>query len=120
MGDRLDELMMEVLALEQERDWSQFHDPKNLAMLVSSEAGELLAEYRWVSTEHADAYTEDPEPRARVESEVADVAIALITLCARLTIDLPTVVRRKLAVIRSNYPADAVRGTAERPRGESA
>jgi NTP pyrophosphatase (non-canonical NTP hydrolase) len=115
MTDRLDELMVEVLALEQERDWSQFHDPKNLAMLVSSEAGELLAEYRWIPNDGADGYTDDPAARARVESEVADVAIALLTLCARLNVDLPTIIRDKLSVIRRNYPADLVRGSAARP-----
>ena len=115
MNDRLDELMSEVRELELERDWSQFHDPMNLAMLISSEAGELLAEYRWTPTEDADAYTDDPEARARVEAEVADVAIALLTMCARLNIDLPTVVRDKLSEVRRNYPPDVVRGTAERP-----
>lgn len=115
MTDQLDELISEVRELEQERDWLQFHDPKNLAMLISSEAGELLAEYRWIRSDEADAYTDDPEARARVEDEVADVAIALLTMCAQLNLDLPTVVRDKLSAVRRNYPADLVRGSAIRP-----
>jgi dCTP diphosphatase len=120
MADRLDNLMNELRAFAAERDWEQFHDPKNLAMLLGSEAGELLAEYRWVRSEDADAYTEDPAARARVESEIADVAIAILNLCARLDIDLPTIVRDKLAIIRRNYPADVVKGSAVRPPRASA
>ena len=115
MGGDLDALIAELRELAAERDWSQFHDPKNLAMLVASEAGELLAEYRWVSSGEADAYTDEPAARARVESEVADIAIALLNLCDRLHLDLPKLVRAKLIVIRQNYPADVVRGTPVRP-----
>lgn len=115
MADRLDDLMDDLRAYVEERDWSQYHDPKNLAMLLASEAGELLAEYRWIPNDRADAYTDDPAASARVESEIADVAIALLNLCARLDIDLPTVVHAKLAVIRRNYPVDVVRGSAIRP-----
>jgi dCTP diphosphatase len=115
MTDRLDDLMNELRTYVEERDWAQFHDPKNLAMLLASEAGELLAEYRWIPNDRADAYTDDPVASARVESEIADVAIALLNLCARLSIDLPTAVYAKLAVIRRNYPVDMVRGSAVRP-----
>lgn len=115
MTDRLSDLMSELRTYVEERDWAQFHDPKNLAMLLASEAGELLAEYRWVPNENADAYTDDPVASARVESEIADVAIALLNLCARLGIDLPTAVSAKLAVIRQNYPVEMVRGSAVRP-----
>jgi dCTP diphosphatase len=113
--DRLDELFSELRTYVDERDWSQFHDPKNLAMLISSEAGELLAEYRWIPNTESDSYTADPAARERVTSEVADVAIALFNLCIRLDIDLPAAVLMKLAVIRRNYPADAVHGSAVRP-----
>jgi dCTP diphosphatase len=115
MADRLDALMGELRAYVEERDWSRFHDPKNRAMLLASEAGELLAEYRLIPNCDADAYTDDPIARSRVESEIADVAIALLNLCARLEVDLPTAVLAKLTVIRRNYPAELVRGSAVRP-----
>ena len=98
-----------------ERDWAQFHDPKNLAMLIASEAGELLAEYRWVSNDRADAHTDDPEARARVEAEAADVAFSLLLFLDRIGADLTDVVRAKLEVNRRNYPADEVRGRSDRP-----
>lgn len=98
---------------------SQFHDPKNLVMLLASEARELLHEYRWIPSGEADAYTDDPAARVRVECEIADVGIALLNRCVRLDIDLPRVVRAKLAVIRQNYPVEAARGVATRPPRDS-
>ena len=112
-GD-LTELIEALKEFVAERDWDQFHDPKSLAMLVASEAGELLAEYRWIRTEDADTYTDDEEARARVESEIADIGISLLLLCNRLGIDLPDAIRKKLEVNRDNYPVDLARGSAER------
>src|SRR5262245_35610357 len=113
MPDRIDELIEELREFVRERDWAQFHDPKNLAMLVASEAGELLAEYRWVPNSEADEYSAEPEARARIEAEVADVGIALLLLCDRLEVDFPDALRRKLETNRRNYPADVVRGSSE-------
>jgi dCTP diphosphatase len=113
--DHLDGLIEELRDFVCERDWAQFHDPKNLAMLVASEAGELLAEYRWVPNADADRYSADPEARARIEAEVADVGIALLLLCDRLGINFSDALRRKLETNRRNYPADVVRGSSERP-----
>jgi hypothetical protein len=56
-------LRLELRAFVAARDWQQFHDPKNLAMLVASEAGELLGEYRWVQSAEADAHSRDPATR---------------------------------------------------------
>ena len=98
-----------------ERDWQQFHDPKNLAMLVASEAGELVAEYRWVRGEEADARSREPAARARIADEVADVGIALLLLCDRIGLDLGGAVGDKLARNAARYPVEASRGRAERP-----
>ena len=99
----------------EERAWSKFHDPKNLAMLLASEAGELLALLRWVSGPEADAFVSDPLQRGKVEAEVADVAIALLLFCDRAGIDLPGAVRAKLEVNRRNYPVELARGHSSRP-----
>src|SRR5512138_1735270 len=98
-----------------ERAWSRFHDPKNLAMLLASEAGELLALLRWVAGPEADAFVRDPRHRAEVEAEVADVGIALLLLCDRAGIDLTSAIRAKLEVNRRNYPVELARGTSSRP-----
>ncbi|WP_447979377.1 nucleotide pyrophosphohydrolase [Candidatus Nitrospira bockiana] len=115
--DELAAIMQEIRHFVAERDWQQFHDPKNLAMAIASEAGELLAEYRWVATAAADDLTRDEGRRRRVSAEVADVAIALLLFCDRTGIDLSEAIRTKMAVNRRNYPIEQSRGRADRPDG---
>jgi NTP pyrophosphatase (non-canonical NTP hydrolase) len=98
-----------------ERDWARFHDPKNLAMLLASEAGELVALLRWVPNGEADAFVRGAEDRAAVEAEVADVAIALLLLCDRAGIDLVRAVEAKIAANAVKYPVALSRGHARTP-----
>ncbi|HLK89087.1 MAG TPA: nucleotide pyrophosphohydrolase [Polyangia bacterium] len=98
-----------------ERDWAQFHDPKNLAMLLSSEVGELCAEYRWVAGAAADEHSRAEAPRARITDEIGDVGIALLLLCDRIGVDLLQAMSDKLSKNRDRYPVEASRGRAERP-----
>jgi dCTP diphosphatase len=110
------ETFIEALrAFVAERDWSQFHDPKNLAMLLASEAGELVAEYRWVRNEKADAFSHEPDARQRIANEIGDVGIALLLLCDRTGIDLEGAMRSKLAKNRLRYPVEQSKGRAARP-----
>ena len=111
----LEALLTDLRRFVAERDWAQFHDPKNLAMLLASEAGELVAEYRWVRGDDADAHSRAPEPRARISDEVADVGIALLLLCDRIGLDLPQAIAEKLAKNAIRYPVDASRGRSDRP-----
>ena len=111
-------LIGELRAFVAERDWSQFHDPKNLVMLLASEVGELVAEYRWVAGDAADAHSrEGGAGRARIIDEVGDVGIALLLLCDRTGIDLGGAIAAKLAKNRGRYPVEKARGKAERPEG---
>jgi NTP pyrophosphatase (non-canonical NTP hydrolase) len=110
-------LVEELRHFVAERDWSQFHDPKNLAMLLASEAGELVAEYRWVRNEKADELSHEPEARQRIANEIGDVGIALLLLCDRTGIDLQTAMRDKLARNRQRYPVAHSKGRATRPVG---
>lgn len=111
----VESMLVELRAFVAERDWQQFHDPKNLAMLVGSEAGELLAEYRWVPNSAADLHSSEPAARARIVAEIGDVGIALLLLCERIGVELGTAIADKLALNRLRYPADQSRGKAERP-----
>lgn len=111
------ELLEELRGFVREREWEQFHDPKNLAMLVASEAGELLAEYRWIPNERADAFSREPEARQRIAAEIGDVGIALLLLCDRTGIDLGAAMRDKLARNRRRYPVELSKGRAARPAG---
>jgi dCTP diphosphatase len=102
--DRLDAMLDDIRAFVRERDWEKFHDPKNLAMCVASEAGELVAELRWVRGEEADAFCRDDENRARIAAEIADVTIGVLMLADRIDLDLPAAVHEKLKAIREKYP----------------
>lgn len=111
----LDDLLVALRAFVAERDWQQFHDPKNLAMLIGSEAGELTAEYRWVRNEDADAHSRRAEARARIVDELGDVGLALLLLADRIGVDLVQAMRDKLERNRARYPVDLARGRADRP-----
>src|SRR3954452_5659427 len=108
-------LHTELRAFVAARDWAQFHDPKNLAMLVGSEAGALLAEYRWVRHEDADVHSREPAARARIAAEIGDVGIALLLLCDRIGLDLGDAIADKLQRNAERYPVEASRGRAHRP-----
>jgi dCTP diphosphatase len=111
----IEPLLVELRQFVAERDWAQFHDPKNLAMLVGSEAGELLAEYRWVGNADADAHSRVPAARARIAAEIGDVGIALLLLCDRIGLDPIVAMREKLAANRRKYPVERARGRADLP-----
>ena len=113
--DRLEMVMQEIREFVTEREWHRFHDPKNLAMAIASEAGELLAEYRWVSNAEADRLTNSDGRRHHVAAEAADVGIALLFFCNRIGIDLLDAIKDKMVVNRRNYPSELSKGKAERP-----
>jgi dCTP diphosphatase len=106
--------MRELKQFVREREWQQFHDPKNLVMAVVSEAGELAAEYRWVTNSEADGWSSDVANRGRVTSEAADVGIALLLFFDRIGVDFVHAVRSKLEVNRLNYPIATSLGKSER------
>ena len=116
--DRLAEVIEELRAFAAERAWAPFHDPKNLAMAIGSEAGELLSELRWIRSEDADAHCRG-EARPRIADELGDVLITTLMLCDRIGLDPIDVVRKKMAKNAAKYPADRARGRAEKPTNET-
>jgi NTP pyrophosphatase (non-canonical NTP hydrolase) len=113
------EILAELRAFVDERDWRQFHDPKNLAMAVASEAGELAALLRWVENAESDEFAARIENRRAIAAEIADVAIFLLLLADRLELDLPQTIRDKIAANRENHPVELTRGHARRVRRKS-
>lgn len=113
--DRLEQLMVDLRTFVREREWEQFHDPKNLAMAVASEAGELLAEYRWVSNADSDSHSAEPDSRRRIAAEIGDVGIALLLLSDRIGLDLFDSIRAKLALNDQKYPVALSRGRSDPP-----
>jgi NTP pyrophosphatase (non-canonical NTP hydrolase) len=116
----LSEIVTRLREFVSARDWGQFHNPKNLAMAIASEAGELLAELRWVRSDNADEHVGQSKLRQQIENEVADIAIALLLFCDRAGIDLIGAIHRKIDINAKNYPIDSSRGRANRPTVNSA
>jgi NTP pyrophosphatase (non-canonical NTP hydrolase) len=104
------ELQDQIRAFVEAREWEQFHAPKNLAAAIAVEAGELLAHFRWISEGESQQIVHNPEVRAEVDAEIADVLILTLELADRLGIDPAEAVRRKLAVNEARYPVEKSRG----------
>ena len=98
----ISDLKKSMLKFVKERDWSQFHTPKNLAMALSQEASELLELFIWVESSKAEKHLE--KNREAVEQEVADVFSYLLSFCSQNNIDLSAAFERKLALNREKYP----------------
>jgi NTP pyrophosphatase (non-canonical NTP hydrolase) len=95
-----------------ERDWDQFHSPKNLAVALSVEAAELLEHFQWLTDEQSAALS--PETRAGVSEELADVLLYLIRLADRLDRDLMACATEKLRHNAEKYPIEKARGNAKK------
>jgi dCTP diphosphatase len=110
MADRLAELQDAVEAFVAERDWAQFHTPKNLAMGVAIEAAEVMEHFQWSTGEESRAL--DAEKRAQVANEIGDVLIYLLRLARVLDIDPVAAATDKLAQNRRKYPVEKAKGRA--------
>jgi NTP pyrophosphatase (non-canonical NTP hydrolase) len=108
--DSLESLRARLAEFAAERDWDQFHNPKNLAMALAGEAGELLEHFQWLTFEQAARLPR--ETRAEVALEAADVLLFLVRLCDKLGIDLAAACDKKLALNAKKYPVDKARGRA--------
>ncbi|MEV6599784.1 nucleotide pyrophosphohydrolase [Actinoplanes sp. NPDC051346] len=111
----LEDLRDEVKAFAVQRDWQQFHTPKNLAMALAGEVGELLAEMQWLTPEQSSAL-QGSETGDRVRAELGDVMIYLVRLADVLGIDLIAAATEKLADSARRYPVERVRGSAVKAR----
>ena len=100
----VDSLRKEVREFMQERNWEQYHSPKNLGMSIAIEAAEIMEHFQWYSSEESRKVVEDKQFRAEVTDEVADVLIYCLTLANQLNMDISTAVTSKLERSRSRYP----------------
>lgn len=104
----LDELRQRVRRFVVERDWDQFHSPKNLAMALTVEASELLEIFQWLTEEESRNLA--PQAKAGAADEIADVLIYLLQLCHHLGIDPLAAARDKIAKNALKYPVESSRG----------
>jgi len=108
----LDEIRQEIKVFRDERDWMQFHSPKNLACSIAIEAAELLEHFQWKTSEESQQIAADK--REEIAEEIADVAIYLIEFADNLDIDLVEAIHRKIARNREKYPVEKARGSAKK------
>lgn len=109
MSDSIREVTGEIRAFRDARDWRPFHAPKELAVAIAAEAGELLQHFVWQSAEQSVRRVE--ERRAEIADEIADVGILLFELADDLGLDLAEVVRAKLTKNEQRYPVEKARGS---------
>lgn len=104
-----DEVRDEVISFRDERDWAQFHNPKDLAISICLEAAELLEAFQWTGDD-----LEAADKRDVICEELADVFIYGISLADRIGADIPQIVEDKIRKNRENYPVDKSKGTARK------
>ena len=111
-GGELDQLCAIVRQFVDERDWDQFHTPKNLASALTVEAAELLEHFQWLKEGRLEEL--GPDKLREVSHEMADVLVYLVRLADKLDVDLMQAVQDKMVLNRAKYPADQVRGDARK------
>jgi dCTP diphosphatase len=113
MRDRLlDDLAGVLRKFVDERDWGQFHSPKNLAIALTVEAAELLEEFQWLTEQQS--RQPDQERLKRIKDEISDVMIYLVLLSDHLSIDPMAAAFEKIEKNREKYPAEKARGSAKK------
>jgi len=108
--ESLEELRLRLRDFVAERDWDQFHSPKNLAMALVVECAELVEQFQWLTEEQSTRL--DAVRRERVEAELADILVYLVRIADRLEVDLLAATGAKLEQNARKYPAERVRGKA--------
>jgi len=112
MNNGLETLTQSLRSFAKERDWEQFHSPKNLASALTVEAAELLEHFQWMTEEQSRNVPVDK--KAEIGAEAADVLLYLLQICDKLGIDLLEEARAKLVVNGKKYPVDLARGSSKK------
>ena len=110
----IDGLSAALKQFAKDRDWHQFHSPKNLVMALTGEVGELTEIFQWMTEEQSRSATSDAKTTQQIKDELADVMLYLIRLSSVLGIDMNEAVTQKLQRNAEKYPADKVRGSSQK------
>lgn len=116
MINSLDDLAAALKRFADERDWEQFHSPKNLAMALSVEVAELTEHFQWLTQQQSMKLT--PNKKQEVSEELADVLIYLVRLADRLDVDLLAEAEKKVKRNAEKYPVNSSKGHSDRPKSE--
>lgn len=104
-----DEILTNIRDFRDERDWAQFHNPKDMAIAISIEASELLEHFLWKTTEESEQRVQ--EKRAEISDEIADIAVYLLELADNINIDLAHAIKNKMKKNAAKYPIDKSKGS---------
>lgn len=110
--DEVQALLQELKQFAEERNWEQFHSPKNLSMALTVEAAELQEHFQWDSEQESSQL--DDAKKQLVSYEIADIFIYLLRICERLDVDLVSVTKEKIAINHQRYPAEKVKGSSKK------
>lgn len=110
----LGELKARVFAFAQERDWEQFHSPKNLSMALAAETGELMEHFLWATPERSQEITRDPAKRAKIAEELADVVIYALEFANITGLDVAAAIEAKMAANAKKYPVEKAKGRSDK------
>jgi len=113
-SDSLAQTEESIAQFARDRDWDQFHTPKNLILAATAEMGELAEVLQWKSDEEVSSFLESEVGKSRLSDEIADVVIYLIRLCQKSEIDLVEAINAKLFVNSKKYPIDLSKGNAKK------
>lgn len=107
-------IQKKIAIFAEERDWEQFHNPKNLSMALAVEAAELLEIFQWLTEEQSKDIINSEKSMAHVKEEIADVFLFLARLADKLDIDIEKVALDKIEINRIKYPIELSKGNAEK------
>src|SRR3954470_13798101 len=110
----LADLKSRVLAFVRERDWEQFHSPKNLSMALAAESGELMEHFLWATPDESNAIARDPAKRAKIADELADVVIYALEFANITGLDVAAAIEAKMAANAKKYPVEKSRGRSDK------
>jgi|PlaIllAssembly_1097288.scaffolds.fasta_scaffold1927260_1 NTP pyrophosphatase (non-canonical NTP hydrolase) len=110
----LSETIAAIEKFRVERDWKQFHNPKNLAIALMCEASEVAEHFMWKNFEESYKHLSDPEKLADFQTELADVGIYLLLLCQEAGVNLIDIINEKIAINSEKYPVAKAKGNAKK------
>ena len=108
------ELQERVIEFRDERDWAQYHNPKDLAISLSLEAAELLEIFQWKDAEEVEAVKSSAGSRERIKEELGDILIYALNMCDSVGLDPTDVILSKLKINEEKYPVEKAKGSAKK------
>jgi dCTP diphosphatase len=108
----LDEIRKKLAVFARERNWDQFHTPKNLSMALAAEAAELLEIFQWLTDEQSKEIVTNEKEMAQIQQEIADVMIYLVRLADKLNVDIEKAILDKIELNEKKYPVEWAKGNA--------